>query len=153
MEITFGSKDDVTTSKQTSKPTLKKLEVGNSEILKKENEEKEQTPRIALDNVKVNEILELCIKDLKFPRNIDGKKLILVKDFDDKTKIITFGEPIGNLQKILKIKETSLDEFFSWYFVNNFRKYCMELYSALPESLPIYTMDEIDSLRIRIDFA
>lgn len=153
MEITFGSKDDVTTSKQTSKPTLKKLEVGNSEILKKENEEKEQTPRIALDNVKVNEILELCIKDLKFPRNIDGKKLILVKDFDDKTKIITFSEPIGNLQKILKIKETSLDEFFSWYFVNNFRKYCMELYSALPESLPIYTMDEIDSLRIRIDFA
>ena len=36
MEITFGSKDDV----KSSKPTLKKLEVGNSEILKKENEEK-----------------------------------------------------------------------------------------------------------------
>ena len=54
MEITFGSKDDV----KTSKPTLKKLEVGNSEILKKENEEKKPDPRIALDNVKLNEILE-----------------------------------------------------------------------------------------------
>ena len=106
-----------------------------------------------MDNVKLNEILELCIKDLKFPRNIDGKKLILVEEFNDKTKIITFNEPIGTLQKILKIKETTLGEFFSWYFVNNFRKYCLELYSALPESLPIYTMEEIDSLKIRIDFA
>ena len=149
MEITFGSKDDV----KSSKPTLKKLEVGNSEILKKENEEKKPDPRIALDNVKLNEILELCIKDLKFPRNIDGKKLILVEEFNDKTKIITFNEPIGTLQKILKIKKTTLGEFFSWYFVNNFRKYCLELYSALPESLPIYTMEEIDSLKIRIDFA
>jgi hypothetical protein len=32
MEITFGSKDDV----KSSKPTLKKLEVGNSEILLQE---------------------------------------------------------------------------------------------------------------------
>ena len=42
MEITFGSKDDV----KTSKPTLKKLEVGNSEILKKENEELKSTDKI-----------------------------------------------------------------------------------------------------------
>ena len=79
--------------------------------------------------------------------------LILVEEFNDKTKIITFNAPIGTLQKILKIKETTLGEFFSWYFVNNFRKYCLELYSALPESLPIYTMEEIDSLKIRMDFA
>ena len=38
MEITFGSKDDV----KTSKPTLKKLEVGNSEILKKKMKKKNQ---------------------------------------------------------------------------------------------------------------
>ena len=149
MEITFGSKDDV----KTSKPTLKKLEVGNSEILKKENEEKKPDPRIALDNVKLNEILELCIKDLKFPRNIDGKKLILVEEFNDKTKIITFNVPIGTLQKILKIKETTLGEFFSWYFVSNFRKYCKEKFKALPESLPIYSIEEINQLTIRIDFA
>ena len=149
MEITFGSKDDV----KTSKPTLKKLEVGNSEILKKENEEKKPDPRIALDNVKLNEILELCIKDLKFPRNIDGKKLILVEEFNDKTKIITFGEKIETLQKLLKIKETSIGEFFSWYFVSNFRKYCKENFKALPESLPIYSIEEINQLTIRIDFA
>ena len=150
MEIVFGSKDDTSLDK---KQTLTKLEVGNSSILAEKEESKTEEPRIALDSIKIDEILDLCIKDLKYPRTINGKNIILVTDYNDKTKIITFNAPIGTLQKILKIKETTLGEFFSWYFVNNFRKYCLELYSALPESLPIYTMEEIDSLKIRIDFA
>ena len=99
------------------------MEVGNSSILAEKEESKIEEPRIALDSIKIDEILDLCIKDLKYPRTINGKNIILVTDYNDKTKIITFGEKIETLQKLLKIKETSIGEFFSWYFVNNFRKY------------------------------
>ena len=150
MEIVFGSKDDTSLDK---KQTLTKLEVGNSSILAEKEESKTEEPRIALDSVKIDEILDLCIKDLKYPRTINGKNIILVTDYNDKTKIITFGEKIETLQKLLKIKETSIGEFFSWYFVSNFRKYCKEKFKALPESLPIYSIEEINQLTIRIDFA
>ena len=121
MEIVFGSKDDTSLDK---KQTLTKLEVGNSSILAEKEESKTEEPRIALDSIKIDEILDLCIKDLKYPRTINGKNIILVTDYNDKTKIVTFGEKIETLQKLLKIKETSIGEFFSWYFVSNFRKYC-----------------------------
>ena len=150
MEIVFGSKDDTSLDK---KQTLTKLEVGNSSILAEKEESKIEEPRIALDSIKIDEILDLCIKDLKYPRTINGKNIILVTDYNDKTKIITFGEKIETLQKLLKIKETSIGEFFSWYFVSNFRKYCKEKFNALPESLPIYSIEEINQLTIRIDFA
>ena len=108
--------------------------------------------------------LEHCFRNKQRRYNIDslvdyvseklGYNISLRQIREDISNMkITFNAPIGTLQKILKIKETTLGEFFSWYFVNNFRKYCLELYSALPESLPIYTMEEIDSLKIRIDFA
>ena len=37
-------------------------------------ESKIEEPRIALDSIKIDEILDLCIKDLKYPRTINGKK-------------------------------------------------------------------------------
>ena len=100
MEIVFGSKDDTSLDK---KQTLTKLEVGNSSILAEKEESKTEEPRIALDSIKIDEILDLCIKDLKYPRTINGKNIILVTDYNDKTKIITFGEKIETLQKLLKI--------------------------------------------------
>ena len=132
MEIVFGSKDDTSLDK---KQTLTKLEVGNSSILAEKEESKIEEPRIALDSIKIDEILDLCIKDLKYPRTINGKNIILVADYNDKTKIITFGEKIETLQKLLKIKETSIGEFFSWYFVSNFRKYCKKSKFVI---IPIY---------------
>ena len=70
-----------------------------------------------------------------------------------KLKLLLLVKKIETLQKLLKIKETSIGEFFSWYFVSNFRKYCKEKFKALPESLPIYSIEEINQLTIRIDFA
>ena len=60
--------------------------------MQKKKNQKIEEPRIALDSIKIDEILDLCIKDLKYPRTINGKNIILVTDYNDKTKIITFGE-------------------------------------------------------------
>ena len=54
MEIVFGSKDDTSLD---NNQTLTKLEVGNSSILAEKEESKIEEPRIALDSIKIDEIL------------------------------------------------------------------------------------------------
>lgn len=141
VEITFGNKRNIT-----------KLTAGNENIMANKNEtQKKVLARIEIDHKKVNEILNLCLKDLKYPKTINNETIELIENYNETNRMITFNYTIQELQNILKIKEPSLSEFFSWFFTQHFRKYCKELYDALPESLPLYQVEDINSKIIRVD--
>lgn len=148
-------------STNTNSVTLHKTTIGMEKILKSDDKnDKKIKEKIDLDIPKMIEVINLCVKDLSYPRKLLFKKeiseVVFIKEYNDKQRLITFNYSIDELNSMLKVNEKDLGDFFSSYLYMNLQNYCMQLFNATCLQSPILSINrEITIIpnAISIDFA
>ena len=142
----------VHTGKMSNSPILElnKIEGMEELIVEKKNSIK----MITIDNNQMQKLLDFCAEDLMTKRKvrINGvdEVISLVTDYNPMNRIITFGYSISELNKIFDMKNGELSDFLSNFFYSNINKYSEILFKAMPEVLPITSMDTLEGNKVII---
>lgn len=131
------------------------LEVNKIEGMEELIVEKKNTVKmISIDNNQMQLLLDFCAEDLMTKRKmrINGSDEIvsLVTEYNKVNRIITFGFNIKELNKLFDMKNGELSDFLSNFFYSNINKYSEILFKAIPEELPITSMDTLQGNKVII---
>lgn len=151
-----GSKGVVTsvvhTGNMANSPILEvnKIEGMGELIVEKKNTIK----MVSIDNTQMKQLLDFCAEDLMTKRKIRingvDEVVSLVTEYNSTNQIITFGFDIKELNKMFEVKNEELSDFLSNFFYSNINKYSEILFKAIPDFLPITSMDTLQGNKVII---
>jgi hypothetical protein len=137
-------------------PILVSTKIGMEERLSNLDKIDQIVPdkKIEIDKFQFSEILKACAEDLMVPRklNINGKDetIVLLNSYNSNNYIFEFNHNINFINEILKLNLNELDSFLSNFLYTNINTYSFNLFGAIPEILPLVSMDNISELKVLI---
>lgn len=140
------------TGSLTNSATLEisKVEGMGEKIIEKTNDIK----TISIDNNHMQQLLDFCAQDLLNKRKmlVNGGETVvsLVSSYDSKNRLITFNYNIDELNKLLGLKNGELADFVSEFFYSNINKYSEILFNAIPDVLPLTSMETLQGNKVII---
>ena len=135
-------------------PILVSTKIGMEERLSNLDKIDQMVPdkKIEIDKFQFNEILKACAEDLMVPRklNVNGKNetIILLNSYNSNNFIFEFNHKISYINEILNLNLKDLDDFLSNFLYTNINTYSYNLFGAIPESLPIVSMENISEQKV-----
>lgn len=112
--------------------------LNGADLLKKEK-------KIEIDKFKFHDILQECANDLLTPRKIktnNGEEIIeILISYDSRNYTFTFGKSIESLNELFGLKLNDLADFLSNFLFTNINIYSLNKFEAIPELLPIVSME------------
>lgn len=127
---------------------VSKVEGMSEKIIEKTNKVK----TISIDNGHMQQLLDFCAQDLLTKRKmiVDGREEIvsLISSYDSKNRLILFNYNIKELNKLLDLKNGELADFVSGFFYSNINKYSEILFNAIPDNLPMTSMETLQGNRV-----
>ena len=112
--------------------------LNGADLLKKEK-------KIEIDKFKFHDILQECANDLLTSRKIktnNGEEIIeILISYDPRNYTFTFGKSIESLNELFGLKLNDLADFLSNFLFTNINIYSLNKFEAIPELLPIVSME------------
>ena len=161
LEIKMGSKNPsgvstgVTTSvihtgRMENSPVMEVTKVDGMEKLI--GEKKVELKMITIDSIKMADLFGQCVKDLSNDRKvlINGKEEIikLVSEYNPNARLLSFNFNIKEINTMFNLNNAELSDFLSGFFYANVTKYSDILFNAIPESLPLMSVETLPGNKV-----
>lgn len=99
-----------------------------------------------IDKFEFYKLLDACAEDLKAKRKVlvNGKEEVieLIAYYDNRNTLFKFNYDNNFLNEVFNLKNNDLADFLSNFLFTNINTYSHNIFGAIPEVLPLVSMDE-----------
>ena len=144
------------TGQMKQEPIIQVSKIGLENIIV---EKKEEVNKIEIDAFKLQDLIDACAKDLAEKRKINVSQAInpagveifsFITVYDSRNRIFQFEKDVHYFNKIFGFKNLDLADLLSNFFYMNINKYSSDLFDAIPESLPMTSMEALPNNRVQV---